>query len=338
MTDLRERALRRVPSRVRPVAELAWDTVADTFHDRVPGLAAEVAFWVLLSLPPLLLVVVSAVGLFGDATQDGFRDQLITIAEALLADSAVTDLEQVVDQVLTSARSGIIGFGLLLTVFSASRAWRVLTVAITIAYDLEDDRPAWKSNLVGIGLTVGALVVGVLVIPIFVAGPTLGEAIDRLLGLSDTFGPPWRIAYWPLATVGATALLTLLYHVAAPWWTPWLRDVPGAVLAMAWSLLGSVALRAYVATTIATDEIFAPLAAPLILLLWLYVMALGLLLGAELNAEIERRWPSEAYIGLTQRVRSFGEGFRGRHVSGGRPSRPSAAREVPAADTGPPGD
>lgn len=190
-----------------------------------------------------------------------------------------------------SPASALLSLGFVLTVLSASRALRVTTVAITIAYDLEDDRPGWQSFLYGVGFTVAALVVVVVAGPLIVAGPEVGAFLVDRFGAPATVASVWRVAYWPAAAVVATLLLSVLYHVAAPWSTPWRRDVPGAVLAMVITLLGSVGLRVYAGRAI-DGALLGSLAAPIVVLLWLYVLSFAVLLGAELNAELERYRPT----------------------------------------------
>jgi membrane protein len=165
-------------------------------------------------------------------------------------------------------------------------------VALTIAYDLEDHRARWKQRASALGLTVVATVVGLVALPLLVLGPGFGAVLGAQIGLNPVLDVAWRISYWPVAAVIATALVASLYHFATPWATRWRRDLPGAALAMAVWLAGTAALRLYVRGSAVSDEVFAPLAGPLVLLLWLYVSAFAVLLGAELNAEIEKTWPT----------------------------------------------
>lgn len=291
----------RLPGWMRPAGDLAVDTVIDSVEDRVPGLAAEVAFYLILSLPPLLLTLLTSAALVGERLlgEEDFRantqEAIADVAGTFLSPNATQDLLQVAESAL--ARGGglgaVLSISFIFTLFTASRALRVLTVAITIAYDLEDERPGWVQVLYGLGMTTAGLVIGMVVIPIFVAGPGAGGTLSDLLGLPSQFGELYRILYWPVAAVLATLLLTVLYDVAAPWSTPWHRDLPGAVLGMLVGLAGSGALRLYTARTISTSELFSPFATTLAILLWLYVVALGVLFGAELNAEIEKRWPTD---------------------------------------------
>ncbi|HEX9888457.1 MAG TPA: YihY/virulence factor BrkB family protein [Nitriliruptorales bacterium] len=294
----KDKLRQRLPGWLRPGGELVVDTVWDAFEDRVPGLAAEVAFYLILSLPPLLLTLLTSAALVGNrilGTEDFRIETRAVIGDVVgtfLSDGTTQDLMEVADTAMTDAGGGLLSIGFVLTLLTASRALRVLTVAITIAYDLEDARPSWVQFAYGLGLTMAGLVLGMAVIPVFVAGPDAGTKLAELLSAPPQFGELYRLLYWPVSALLATSLLAVLYHVAAPWWTPWRRDLPGAVLGMLVGLAGSGALRAYTSHSISTDELFNPFATTLVILLWLYVVAFGILLGAELNAEIEKRWPT----------------------------------------------
>ncbi len=289
------RIVARAPAPIRPGVELVVRTVADSFRDRVPGLSAEMAFYLILSLPPLLLTVFAASGwivrsLGFDLTQ--VTDQLAQVTATFLTADAASKVNDVVDSALGQSKGFLFSLGFLVTLFSASRALRVTTVAITIAYDLEQTRPGWKQAVYGVALTASGLVATIVLVPVIVAGPRLGHLVAGWVGLDTLFGRVWTLAYWPAAVVLATVLLAVLYHVAAPWHTPIRRDLPGAALAMIVGLAGSAGLRIYVEQTILSDQVFSGLVAPLVLLLWLYVMSFAVLLGAEFNAEIERMWPT----------------------------------------------
>jgi membrane protein len=293
-----EEIIDRTPSRVRPGVELVLRTAEDTIHDRVPGLAAEVAFFLLLSLPPLLLLGLGAVGYIGEF-DPGFAQEaeqrLLELARTVLTDDTVALLEPVVADLLREGRADIASLGVVLVLYSASRALRVIVVALTIAYDLEQTRPSWMQRIYGLVLTVGGVVLGLVVVPLLVVGPDAPElvgAIGAQLRAGSVVDTVWAIGYWPTAAAVATLLVASLYHFAAPWDTPWRRDLPGAVLAMVVWMAGSAGLRIYVSQSIIGDPVFGPLAGPLVLLLWLYVSAFAVLLGAEFNAEIEKMWPT----------------------------------------------
>lgn len=286
----------RLPPRVRGTVQLAVATVRDAGEDRVPGLAAEMAFWVLLSLPPVLLTVTALAGVIGSQLGSDVQRQLLDRIEELSlqvfsADTVAETVSPLLEALLTQGSPSVLSLSFAATVFSASRVLRVVVLALTIAYDLEDAQPSWLTNVRGLVLTLAALVVGVVLIPPVVAGPRLGEIAERRLGLDVMLAEVYRVAYWPAALVVLTLLVAALYHFATPWRTPFHRELPGAVLATVLGLLAIVGLRTYTAVAIGGDAVYAPLAAPLALLVWLWLEGIALLMGAELNAEIEKAHP-----------------------------------------------
>jgi len=273
----------------RSARTLAVATARDAVRDRAPGLAAEVAFYSLLALPPLLLALLGLLGFVADVgpldtTQ--VREWVIEAAEQFLSPRTIEEsIEPSVDGIVEDGRADVALLGFALALWAGSRATAIAMHSITMAYDLEP-RPGWKRRLIALGLTVAGLVAGLVVIPALVLGPNLGELLDV-----PGFAAFWKVAYWPVVGVVAASLLATLYHVAAPWWTPWRRDLPGAVLAVAIWLAGSTALRLYAAWAIRGDTTYGSLATPIIVLLWLYLTSFAVVLGAELNSEVEKYHP-----------------------------------------------
>lgn len=276
-------------------------TVVDAVDDHVPGLAAEMAFFVVLSLPPLLLVVLGSVGFvvggLPEAELQQLQEEILGFLGTFLSETTVNEvLATPVENLLREGRRDILSIGVILTLWSASRATNVLLRTVTTAYDLEDGRPAWKRRLLALVITIVGIVVFVAVIPLLVIGPRLLAAALDAAGLASGLIDLWAFVYWGAVLVLAVVALTWVYHVAPGWYTPWRRDLPGAILAVLVWLAASWGLRLYTAefAGFTADDAFRGLAAPLVLLLWVYLSAIAVLLGAELNAELERIWPSEA--------------------------------------------
>lgn len=121
--------------------------------------------------------------------------------------------------------------------------------------------------------------------PLVLVGPTL---IGRVL--PDSMG--WLLVlYWPVVTLAGIALLATLYHVATPVRSPWWRDLPGALLALVIWVAASFVMRMVIAASVGGTSIYGPLATPIIVLIWLYLIAIAVLIGAGLNAAIEQVWP-----------------------------------------------
>ncbi|CAN5481116.1 YihY/virulence factor BrkB family protein [soil metagenome] len=294
------RPLDRLPAPVRTPAEVVVRTVQSAMEDRITGLAAEIAFWMLLSLPSVFLVAASAAGLIGDRLGADVRTGLIQRIEELalqvFAPSTVEGaISPTLDTLLSTDSVPLLSLSFLAAVYAVSRVLRVVVLAITIAYNLGEQRPTWMARVLGLVLTLVALLLGLVLIPLVVAGPRLGEILDDflddLVGVDLLLSEVWRLAYWPVSLTVVALLIAGLYHSAAPWKTPFYRELPGAVLATLLGLLMSLALRVYTQQAFEGDALYATLAAPVALLIWVWLQGIGLLLGAELNSEIEQTWP-----------------------------------------------
>jgi len=264
-------------------------------NDRLPGLAAEIAFWVLLSLPALLLAIIAAAGVIGDTFAGGdWEEQLVnrTVEVSRLALTGPT-IEQLVrptlQRLLEGGGVGLISVSFAAAVWTASRAFKVILTTLTIVADREGARQGWQDRLIGFGVTLGGLMVGIVLLPLLLAGPGLGEQISEVTGESPgTFAAVWRQLYWPVVVAGGTLTIALLYHLGVPGRTRWRHEIPGAVLATSVWLAGSGGLRLYGTWVLDGDSVYGPLAGPIVLLLWLWLTGFAVLLGVEFNSALKR--------------------------------------------------
>ncbi len=278
----------------------AWlllkDTVNSCIEYRILGLAAEAAFFTLLSVPPLLLSLVGLLGYVdawvGVETIESVETNILDAAGTILSEKGVQDIAQpILDDVIKGAKPNVISIGFLLAVWSGSRAVTVFVDTITVMYGLDGVRGIVKTRLLAFLLFVMALLIGSVALPLLVAGP------DRVLDVL-----PWsenlvQILYWPVVIVLGIAFLTTLYHVSVPVRSRWVEDIPGALVALGLWVLGSFLLRMYLTRTIDTPggpSIYGSLAAPVAVLLWVGVSAFAVLVGAAVNAAVDRVWPSIA--------------------------------------------
>ena len=273
---------------------LARRTVTEIGDDRVLGLSAEAAFWTLLSIPPLALALLGLIGyvapLFGPDALANVQDSILRNAARVFSDKTVHDTVQPLVDKVVNGRADVVSVGFVLAVWSGSASVSTYIRTITIAYDMPDLRSAWRTRLMGFGLFVAGLGVGMVLLPAIVVGPnTIAELAPGPVkpALTTTV----HLVYWPAVVILSVVTLATLYHVSVPVRSPWRRDVPGAVLAMALWLLGSVGLRVYLAVGGGSTTRSSTLGAPIAVLLFLYVSSFAILIGAEVNGEIDRRWP-----------------------------------------------
>ncbi len=268
-------------------------TVGSCFRNRVTGLAAEAAFWALLSLPPLIFALAGSIGYvfsqFSPVEVHHIRHSIVDLASRALTDQTVdTVITPTLNDVFKGGRYDVVSIGFVLALWSGSRAMNVFVDTITIMYGLDGRRGIVKTRVLSFSLYVLGLITGVVSIPLVLAGPTLVRRLTpHRLHFMDAL-------YWPVVLVLCICFLATLYHVSVPVRTSWHYNLPGAALTMAMWILGSFVLRLVLSTTAGrSTSIYGPLAAPIAVMLWLYLLAFAVLVGAALNAAFDRVWPEK---------------------------------------------
>jgi membrane protein len=309
---------------VRPRGAAAWDllrrgvrllwwlavrTTRICLRYRVTGLASEVGFFALLSLPPLVLGLVGSIGFVGDlmgpAAVDDLRQRLRDLTLTFLtADSVSSVILPTFDQVVGGGRADIVSIGFVLSLWSGSRVLNVYLDTVSIMYGLGGLRGIVRTRVLSFSLYCLSLVLGIVVIPLVLIGPGWLAKVLRGAGfdlLAEFGGSDWL--YWPVVCVAALAAITGLYHLAVPIRARWYRDLGGAALALAIWVGASFVLRWELNKSVGGPSIYGPLATPIVVLIWLYFLAIAVLIGAALNAAIDERWPTRARVEARALVR-----------------------------------
>lgn len=258
------------------------------------GLAAEVAFFGILSLFPALLALTAGLGALellagADAAAEA-RHEVVVMLRRVLTDEASGTVDAV-EALFEQSSPGVLTFGLLTALWAASRGFAAVIRALNIAYDM-DERRSWISvRSSAIGLALGTMLVTIALLAMVVIGPLLGTGreVAELVGFGEIFTTFWTWLRWPAVFVVVTLWAATIFHLAPARRTPWRQDLPGALLtAVLWVAL-SAGLRAYLVVAAAANQVLGTLGGTLIVLLWFYLLAIGLLLGGELNAILARR-------------------------------------------------
>lgn len=266
-------------------------TVDTCMRNRVTGLAAEAAFFAVLSLPPLIFALAGSIGYvfaqFSDAQVSDVRRTVLHFSSRALTPETVDKIiRPTLDQVLGGGRYDVVSIGFVLALWSGSRALNVFVDTITIMYGLAGERGIVRTRVLSFLLYVLGMITGVVTIPMIVAGPDLVHRVlpHRLGGLNSL--------YWPIVLLLGICFLATLYHVSVPVRTAWRFNLPGAVFTMFCWVFGSALLRwVLVGTAQGSTSIYGPLAAPIAVLLWLYVLSIAVLIGAALNTALDTVWP-----------------------------------------------
>lgn len=268
-------------------------TVSRCFRYRVTGLAAEAAFFAILSLPPLVFGLAGTIGFVAERFQvaeiDVLRQRVLDIASQALTPSTVDQvIAPTLNDVLHGGRIDVISIGFVLALWSGSRALNVFIDTITIMYGLGGRRGIVKTRALSFTLYVVALMLGILLVPLILAGPDvvqniIPERVDLLAQL-----------YWPIVLALSVGFLTTLYHLSVPVRKSWLNGLPGAIFTLTMWILGSYFVRWALGFSAGGTSIYGPLAAPIAILLWLYVLSISVLIGAALNAAFDQKFPDRS--------------------------------------------
>ena len=256
-------------------------------RDDALGLAAQLAFYLILALFPFLLVLVSLMGTFSSPA-------LASNVLEYFREVTPPQVYQIIDSYLSDTISGnnpapgLFSIGLVITLWSASGAFAALINALNKAYDVEETRPFWKVRGIALLMTLGLSVLILMGVLLLVAGPGIGEVIAGFFGLSSTFELIWNIVRWPAALFFMVFTVALLYYFAPDANQPFRWITPGGFIGVILWVLASLVFRFYVSNFGSYDETYGSIGAVIVLLLYLYISSLTVLFGAELNATLVR--------------------------------------------------
>jgi membrane protein len=305
---------------VSPV-ELAKRTFHETVDDDCVGVAAQLAFYFALALFPALLFIV--------ALASYLPFDVVVDVVAALAPIAPPEVLQIIRTQLESIVSGeqtsLLTLGILGAIWSSSGAMTSILSALNRAYDIPETRPWWKVRLTAIALTIALVLFVLLAFTLIVAGPDFGHWLTSWFGLSRAFDAAWPYLRWPLIFAFATTGISIVFYYAPDADQEWVWITPGSILTTVLWVVFSMAFRLYVTQVGDYAATYGALAGAAILLLWLYMSGLALLIGGELNSEIEHA----ANPGLRsqssgrRRFRAFARhrGSSENPIDPGRPSR-----------------
>jgi len=267
--------------------ELSKRTIKEASADNVLGLAAQLAYYFLLALVPALVFLVAMTSFF----PPGVIDNMMSSAAGVMPEDMLGILKEQMDSLRGAGDGGVLSFGLLMALWSSSAAMVAATDALNRAYDIEEGRPWWKVRLNAIMMTVALAVFVLAAFTLVVAGPAIADSIASRLGLGEAFTTVWTIVQWPVAFVLVAVAVGLVNYLAPDAEQDWVWITPGAVLATILWLLASLAFRYYVTNFADYNATYGSLGGVIVLMLWFYISSLAILVGAEMNAEIEHASP-----------------------------------------------
>jgi membrane protein len=261
-------------------------------EDKLTDWAAALTYYGILAIFPALLVVVSALGLIGDSATNALLDNLEEVAPG----PAQEILENAIRNLQGSQGASGVAFviGLLAAVWASSGYVNGFMSASNSIYDVDPASSLVKTLPVRVGLTVLLMILaGVIAFAVVLTGG-LAKEVGDVVGVGDTAVDVWNLAKWPVLLLLVSFLFAVLYWGTPNVKLPFRLFSPGALLAVLGWVIASVLFAFYVANFSSYNKTYGALAGPIVFLLWLWITNICILLGAELNAELERSRKLEA--------------------------------------------
>jgi membrane protein len=271
------------------VKELARRVVHEIQGDECFGRAAQLAYYFLFALFPFFLFLAT---LLGYLPIPNLLDRIMEVLAPLLPGEALRLVQDNLHQLVTDQRGGLLSFGILAALWTSSSALTAITDSLNRAYDVEEGRPFWKVRLIAIGLTVGLSAFIVVALVLLTFGPQLGRWVADLMGLGRVFEVTWNITRWPVIVGSLVVAIGVLYYFAPDVEQEWKWVTPGSACAVLGWLLASLGFAFYVNNFGSYNATYGSVGAVIVLLTWMYVTGLIILIGGEINAEIEHAAPT----------------------------------------------
>jgi len=309
----------RLPISLR---QLVRRTVAEVINDDVMGMAGQLAYFFVLSLFPALIFFVSLVAFLpGDMPR-----QLVTSLEPLLPPAALAVVQEQIAKLTSAEPQGILTFGLLFAIWSSSAALIAIISTLNRAYDITEARAWWKVRLVAVFLTLALAGVVIVALGLLILGPMIASKIGAALGFGPAFVTAWSIARWPVIFLLVSFGIALVYYHAPDAEQDWIWITPGSILATLVWIAASVGLQMYLRIAGSFAETYGALGGAMVVLLWMYVTGVAILVGGEMNAEIEHasplgKAPGEKKPGERRRLYAFARNVQARR-EGQAPAEP----------------
>jgi membrane protein len=318
--------------------ELGKRVYAEVMDDDVLGRSAQLSYYFLLALFPALLFLTSLLGyLAGEDSQ--LRDGLFQYLSAVLPGDASKLVAETMTDVTQASGGGKLSFGILATFWAASNGMGAISESLNAAYDLKESRPWWKVRLTAVGLTLALTFLIVTSLVLLLYGHDIADALSIKLGLGSAFATAWKIVQWPLVLVFVLVAFAILYYFGPDahqqHWT-WIT--PGAVVGVTLWLLISFAFKAYLSYFNSYSATYGSLGAVIILMLWFYFTGTAILVGGEINSEIENEMAKQGAPEAKEKgEKSPGQKERVGKDGGGRPDegRRNAGRASASAEVAP---
>ncbi len=268
--------------------ELLKRTYNEVIADKCLSLAAQLAYYFFLALFPALLFLVAILSFI---PVENLMDTIVAALARVAPSEVLSIIQTQILDIASDQDGGLLTLGMLGTIWSTSAGVLAIIETLNQTYDIEEGRPWWKVRLTALGLTLALAIFIVLATVLVVAGPALADRVASSMGLGAAFAWTWKIVQWPLVFLLVSLAIAMVYYFAPDAEQDWVWITPGSIAATVLWLLVSLAFRFYVTNFGSYNATYGTIAGVVVLMLWFYMSGLAVLVGAELNAEIEHASP-----------------------------------------------
>ena len=255
--------------------------------DQLGTRSSSLSYYFILALFPMLLFLVSLVGVFAGRTSH-FRETILSAVGGLAPGSASALIHNVVDQTFKSGSGIKVAFGIIGALWAASGGMSAVVGSLNVIYQTPETRPWWKQKVTVIGLTLALAGLILAALTMVLYGGLIGGALANHIGLGSAFRLAWRVLEWPVAIAAMLFSYSVVYYFGPNLEErQWYWVTPGAAVGVAIWLLASLGFRIYLHFFNTYTATYGSLGAVIILLLWLYITGFAILVGGEVNWVIE---------------------------------------------------
>ena len=261
-----------------------WD---ESQKDELLGRAAQLSYYALLALFPALIFLTALMGLF---SVQSFMPELMSYLRNVLPADALSMVQRFLTQVAEGSGANILSLGALGALWASSSGVTAIMDALNVVFGVKEDRrPFWRVRLMAIVLTTGLAGFVIMSLALVLYGPTIGRWIADLMGFDVVFTWIWNVLQWPIIATLMLIVVAAIYHICPDRrHKRWRWVTPGSVFAVLMWLLVSLGFKAYVDNFGDYNKVYGSIAGVIVLMLWFYWSGMVLLLGGEINAEIEK--------------------------------------------------
>ena len=254
-------------------------------EDEVPTRSAALSYYFMSALIPMLFFLITCLGLF--TKSHDLRHSLLSYIQEFMPPDGFTVLMRTLREVATHSSGLKLVLGLVLALWSGSGGMRSIMDALNRCYHVGGGRPLWKRVLLSMALTAAISGLTILALVIVLYGGAIAQFVGDHTGLSNVTILLWKGVQWPLALFFVVFSFALIYYWAPDADQQWAWITPGSLIGVLLWIGASIGFRVYLHYFNSYGKTYGSLGAVIVLLLWLYITGMAILVGGEINSEIE---------------------------------------------------